>query len=147
MELKQNLKSIGINIASVALAVAIGIPLGIYIINQLRPLPSTTAPVSVSIALAESNLLFKNVPADLIVFGDTKCMYCKEGVQLLDNLGASYQLYNIDQDAKAMKVYKSLKTGGVPVLISRQHYMTGYNKLEWEGFLKGVRSKQALTSN
>jgi glutaredoxin len=140
----KNLKSLGMNIAAVALAVAIGFPLGNVLLKQFRATPSATALAPVAIASDTANLLFKDVSEELIVLGDTKCLYCKEGLALLEKLGAKYQVFYIDQDVQARKIYDTLKTEGVPVLISRRQYVTGFNEKMWENFLKSTRSKQKI---
>lgn len=136
MDKKPNLKSVSIHIATVALAIAIGIPIGGVLLKQFRTTP--TAPTPVAMAENQENLLFKDIKEDLIVFADTKCNYCKDGVQLLDKFGVNYRIYYIDQDAKAKKAFDSLKTEGVPVLISKNQYVTGFSPSVWESFLKAA---------
>lgn len=136
MNKKLNLKSISINIAAVTLAITLGIPLGGVLLKQFRTTP--TAPTPIAMATDQTNLLFKDVKEDLIVFADTTCNYCKDGVQLLNKFGVNYRIYYIDQDAKAKKAFDSLKTEGVPVLISKNQYVTGFSPSVWESFLKAA---------
>ena len=139
MNIKQNIKSLVVNIAAVAVAIAIGIPLGNLVREKI--LHSKSGPVLVPIALVESKTLFNGISNDLIVFGDTKCNYCKDGVALLDKIGASYKILYIDKDEQAKKNYETLNTGGVPVLVSRNQYLAGFSEEAWGNFLKGSHPK------
>lgn len=133
-----NIKSLLINIASVAIAVAIGVPLGSWMVQKFGT--RSSQPVATEISQQSLNLLYANVNEDLIVFGDTKCGYCKEGIQLLKEKGASFHIFYIDQDPSARKVFDSLKADGVPVLISRRKMVVGFSKDVWDGFLSSDNS-------
>ncbi len=133
-DLKKNLKSVGINFAAVALAVAIGIPVGNSLLRQFRSTTSSSAPVPTTIVPEMATILFKNVTQDVIVFGDTKCNFCKEGISLLDKLGVNYKVYYIDQDEEAKETFRMLNAEGVPVLISRSQVLIGFERGVWEKF-------------
>ncbi|WP_373921687.1 glutaredoxin domain-containing protein [Undibacterium cyanobacteriorum] len=64
--------------------------------------------------------MYEHVNKDLVVLGDTKCSYCKEGIQLLKGRGTSFRIFYIDQDPSVRKAFDTLKVDGVPVLISRK---------------------------
>lgn len=145
MNLKQTLKSMAINVATIALAVAIGIPLGTVIMKKLNPGASPPAPIA--LAGDTAKLVFKDTPTDLVLFASTTCNFCKAGIQLLDKSGANYKVYYIDQDAQAKKTYESMNTKGVPVLISKQHYIVGFSEDSWGQFLSKAGAKSAATAN
>ncbi|MBC3833149.1 glutaredoxin family protein [Undibacterium amnicola] len=134
--IKQNIKSIGINIAAVALAIAIGIPLGGSLLKQFELTTSTSPPIPTPISPDVANRLFQNVAQDVIVFGDTTCEFCKKGLSVLDNLGINYKIYYIDQDAEAKRIFKTLNAEGVPVLISRSQIFIGFKQDVWEKFVQ-----------
>ena len=133
-----NTKSLMINIASVAIAVAIGLPLGSWMVEKFGT--RSSQPVPTEISHQSLKLLYANVNEDLIVFGDTKCGYCREGVQLLKERGVSFRIYYIDQDPSARKAFDTLKVDGVPVLISRKKMVVGFSKNVWDGFLTSENS-------
>lgn len=130
--IKQNIKSICINIAAVALAVAIGIPVGGTLLKQFESTTNTSPPIPTSISPDMANRLFQNVTQDVIVFGDTTCEFCKKGLSVLDNLGTNYKIYYIDQDEEAKKIFKALNADGVPVLISKSQIFVGFKQDVWE---------------
>ncbi len=141
MSLNQNLKSMAINVATIALAIAIGLPLGSMLMRQFNP--GAAPPTPIALASDTANLVFKDTSTDLVLFASTTCEYCKAGIQFLDKSGANYKVYFIDQDAQAKKTYESMQTKGVPVLISKQQYIIGFSEDVWGRFLGKADSKSS----
>jgi glutaredoxin len=129
MSLNQNLKSMAINVATIALAVAIGMPLGNFLMNQFKS--SAPPPGPTALAAETANLVFKGAATDFVLFATTTCQYCKAGTQLLDKSGANYKVYYIDKDAQAAKTYESMNIKGVPTLFSKQQYINGFSEAGW----------------
>lgn len=141
MTLKQHLKTAAINVVVIALAIAIGMPLGSILIKQFRPASAPPGPIA--LADDKANLVFKNTSTDLVLFATTTCGFCKAGIELLDKSGANYKVYYIDKDVHAEKIYEALKTEGVPVLLSKQQYIIGFKKEVWTRFIGKANSKSA----
>lgn len=139
MNLKQRLKPIVINIVTIALAVAIGMPIGSFLISKFKP--GATPPAPTALASDTANLVFKGVSTDFVLFATTTCNYCKEGIQLLDKSGVSYKVYYVDQDAQAGKTYESMKIMGVPTLFSKQQYINGFSAASWGRFVSKTDAK------
>ena len=139
MSLKENLKSMAINVATIALAIAIGLPLGIALMRQFNP--DAAPPTPIALAGDTANLVFNDTSTDLVLFASTTCEFCKAGIQFLDKSGANYKVYFIDQDAQAKKTYEAMQTKGVPVLISKQQYIIGFSEDVWARFLGKTDAK------
>lgn len=136
-------KTVAINIAAVAVAVAIGVPLGSTLLNHFGASTPTFKMVSNSLPPPMAKLLFEDASQELIVLGNTQCQYCKQGVAFLEKQGTPFRLLNIDQDLRARKIFEELRLEGVPVLMSRNRFITGYNQAEWARFI----SSNSLAEN
>jgi glutaredoxin len=139
MNLKQNLKPIAINVTTIALAIAIGMPAGNYIMSQFKPRATPQGPVA--LVGDTANLVFKDVSTDFVLFATTTCNYCKDGIQLLDKTGVSYKVYYIDKDVQAEKIYTSMNIQGIPTLFSKTQYINGFNTSGWKRFISKTDTK------
>lgn len=141
MNFKQHLKPIAINIVTIALAVAIGMPIGSFLISKFKP--GATPPAPTTLASDTANLVFKGVSTDFVLFATTTCNFCTEGIQLLDKSGANYKVYYIDKDEQAKKTYESMNIKGVPTLFSKQHYINGFSPEAWTKFVSKADAKSS----
>lgn len=141
MNLKQNLKSMAINVATIVLAIAIGMPTGNFLIKQFKS--GVTPPDPIALSGDTANLVFKGASTDFVLYATTTCKYCKEGTQLLDKLGVNYKVYYIDQDVQAEKNYGSTNIKGVPTLLSKQQYFNGFSEAGWLRFISKADAKSS----
>ncbi|MEN9868714.1 MAG: Glutaredoxin [Pseudomonadota bacterium] len=141
--MKPALKSIAINLLTIALAVAIGLPVGMFLMRQFNATQGAPTPTVLSSDVAKQ--VFKDGASDLVLFASTTCDYCKAGIQMLNKAGAHYKVYYIDQDTQARKTYESMNTKGVPVLISKQQYIIGFSEPVWQSFLDKTAMASAKT--
>lgn len=142
MNLKQTLKSLAINVVTIALAIAIGMPVGIFLMKKFKP--GATPPAPIALSSDTANVVFKGLSTDFVLFATTTCNFCTEGIQLLDKSGASYKVYYIDKDAQAEKTYAAMKIQGVPTLFSKQQYINGFSPEGWTQFVSKADAKSSV---
>lgn len=81
---------------------------------------------------------FKNADFDYILIGNTRCSYCKDGVQFLDSLGVRYRVIYLDKEPSGRVFHEKLGAEGVPVLISKKQFIVGFGRDAWLGLIKGT---------
>ena len=81
---------------------------------------------------------FENVDFDHILLGNTRCNYCKDGVQFLDSLSVRYRVIYLDKEPSGRAFQEKLGAEGVPILISKRKFIVGFGRDEWLGLIRGA---------
>jgi mycoredoxin len=71
---------------------------------------------------------FHNTQASLILYATTTCPWCKKTRAWLEQNHLVYELRLIDQDPAQQKIFQTLQQSGVPVLISQDRLLDGFNE-------------------
>lgn len=129
-----NSKSIFINALAVVVAVIVGWPLGKFV--QGKSLANGGPPHTQPLAEDVASQQFNDLGVDYLVLGNTRCIYCKEGVQLLDELGAKYRVIYLDKEPKNRVLLDKLGATGVPIIMSRKEFVVGFEKRVWTRLLE-----------
>ena len=72
--------------------------------------------------------LVADAQAPLVLFATTTCPYCRQARELLDRLNAPYAVREIDVSDAAREQFQRLGGKGVPVLVSRERSISGYDE-------------------
>jgi glutaredoxin len=63
----------------------------------------------------------------LVLYATQTCPWCRKTRDWLDAQHLEYELRLIDQDANFRERYQSLHRNGVPILLTRQHMVIGFD--------------------
>jgi len=64
--------------------------------------------------------------AEVVLFATATCPYCTKARETLGELGITYRELDIDASSEADQAFKALGERGVPVLITRDRLVRGY---------------------
>lgn len=79
--------------------------------------------------------LVADAQVPLVLFATTTCPYCRQARELLDGLNASYSVREIDVSDSAREQFQRLGGKGVPVLVSRDNAISGYDESAYREFV------------
>lgn len=72
------------------------------------------------------SVAYKQFDSEVLVFGTSRCPYCKKARELLDEAKVSYRFLDIDESAEARKVFEALPAQKVPVLLIGERRIDGF---------------------
>lgn len=127
--MKKQIKNWIVNIVLMALtataAVAIGSNLP-HLINTWRgPVKS-----------GDFSSHIEKMPYRLTLYGTSTCPHCHSARAFLKQSGIAYNDILIDQSAEAMTSFKKLKQEGVPVLVSKNKLVAGFDEKAFDAIIK-----------
>jgi glutaredoxin len=65
---------------------------------------------------------------EVVLFTTSSCAYCKKAKKLLQNSGAKWCEKNINSSQQNRQVFESLGAKGVPVMVTDNAVVMGFNK-------------------
>ena len=113
----QALKHFGITIAIVFGGIALGWA-------SARVVPSTKAPL---IEAGDFSQIIEKAHHPAVLFVTSTCPYCRKAREFLSGISADYFVYEIDTSPEAKRLYQTLGVDQVPVLITGNARITGFN--------------------
>lgn len=127
--MKKQIKNLIVNIVLMALTATVAIAIGSnlpHIINTWRgPVKS-----------GDFSSHIEKMPYRLTLYGTSTCPHCHSARAFLKQAGIAYNDILIDQSADAMTSFKKLKQEGVPVLVSKNKLVTGFDEKAYDALIK-----------
>ncbi|MBC3910315.1 glutaredoxin family protein [Undibacterium umbellatum] len=132
--MKQQIKKWGINIflitATAALALAIGSQVPALMKNMRGPYKN-----------GDFSEHLANLPHKLTLYGTTSCPHCENARLYLKRAGIPFNDQIIDRSSIASTAYKQLGEVHVPVLVSKQKLIVGFDEKYYANLSQQVYAK------
>lgn len=105
---------------------------GTLALRQLRAGPAVQAGDYRSIVAAARH--------PVVLFATTTCRYCRQARQLLETLGVDHAVLEIDASDAARRLFAQLDASGVPVLVTNDVRILGFDEAEYRSRLAPGRA-------
>jgi glutaredoxin len=127
--MKSRAKSILLNAALLAIAVAAGITLGRYVpkLHELTRSHGKSGDFAQHVS---------NMPYKVTLYGTSTCPHCKNAREYLRKMHVGFNDVLIDQSPAANKAFSQLGEKGVPVLVTEHRLIVGFAQSEYNDLLK-----------
>jgi mycoredoxin len=111
-----------------SLALLVIIMLGGYVGGKWAAIEAVSFAAPSMLVRGDYSAHFRSSSAPLILYATSTCPWCKKTRTWLEQNHVSYELRLIDQNPAEQKSFQSLRQAGVPVLISKDRLLDGFNE-------------------
>ncbi|HEY6943140.1 glutaredoxin family protein [Dokdonella sp.] len=120
------MRGVASTLALVAVAAACGW-LGVSVVRGVVAQPALQA--------GDYSAIVRDAGEPVVLFATTTCPYCRQARALLDAMKVEHVVYDLDVSPPARALYARLHANSVPVLVTRNLRITGFDEAAYRSAL------------